>query len=368
MRVLICPDKFRGTVTAAQAAAAIEGGWRRARPGDVLDVAPMADGGEGTLDAFLGGGGRAIATRAAGPRGNTVDAVFAVLPDGTAVIESARAIGLSLLDPARRDPRRTTSRGVGDLLRCAFDQGASRVLVCLGGSATNDAGVGMAAALGARFLDAQGRPIPDGGQALLGLTHVDLTGLDHRLRTIDIVGLTDVRNPLCGPSGASVTFAPQKGATEGDAWMLDRALAHLAAVTARDIGVSFSDEPGAGAAGGLGFGLAAFCGASLRSGAEEVARTLRLERRAADADLVITGEGAVDASSFEGKVVGTVLGLADVVRTPAVVLCGRAEVAPPGVDLVSLTATQGADAALGNARLALERAAEEVGRRIEEAA
>lgn len=366
MRVLVCPDKFRGTLTARQAAEAFETGWRRVRPNDDLVLLPMADGGEGTLEALLGPGDRRLTVPVAGPLGDRMQADLGLMDDGTAVVETARAAGLALLDPARRDPRRTATRGVGDLLRAALDRDARRVLVCLGGSATNDGGAGMARALGARFLDGAGAEIGEGGAALLGLTRIDLTPLDPRLPHVEIVGLTDVDNPLCGPTGASAVFGPQKGASSEDIRLLDGALGHLAAVANRDLGVDLAREPGAGAAGGLGFGLMAFLGARLRPGALAVADSLGLEERMAAVDLVVTGEGAFDETSRHTKVVGTVLGLAALARTRAMVVCGRAEVQPDGVEVVSLTEEAGEEAALGDARRSVEAVAAGLAARLGE--
>jgi len=367
MRLLVCPDKFRGTLTARQAAEAFETGWRRVRPNDDLVLLPMADGGEGTLEALLGGpGDRRLTVPATGPLGDQIRADLGLMGDGTAVVEMARAAGLGLLDPARRDPRRTTTRGVGDLLRAALGGGARRLLVSLGGSATNDGGVGMARALGARFLDGAGAEIGEGGAALLSLARIDLTPLDPRVPRVEVVGLTDVDSPLCGPTGASVVFGLQKGASPDHVRLLDGALGHLAAVVNRDLGVDLAHEPGAGAAGGLGFGLMAFLGARLRPGAVAVADALGLEERLTAADLVVTGEGAFDETSRHGKVVGTVLGLAELARTPVVVVCGRAECRPEGVEVVSLTEEVGEEAALGDARHAVEAAAAGLATRVGE--
>lgn len=353
MRVLVCPDKFRGTLVAAEAAEAIATGWRRARPGDDLDVAPMADGGEGTAEAIAGAGSRRVRARVRGPLGDPVDAGIALRADGTAVVESASAAGIALLAPTRRNPRRTSTLGVGDLVRVALDRSAREVLVCLGGSATNDGGAGMATALGARFLDASGSPIREGGEGLLDLARIDVAGLDARLAGVRVTGLADVRNPLTGPRGASAVFGPQKGASDDDVWLLDRALRHLAAVAGRDLGVSPSEEPGAGAAGGLGFGLVAFVGARLRPGAAAVADAIDLEARVREADLVITGEGALDATSLDGKVVGHVLALARAAGIPAVVVCGRAQGVVDGVTVRSLVEEVGREAALSEPRSSL---------------
>ncbi|MGZ4148608.1 MAG: glycerate kinase [Actinomycetota bacterium] len=357
MRVLVCPDKFRGTATAPQVAAALETGWLRARPDDVVDLLPLADGGEGTLDALAAGEPLRRVT-VAGPLGDPVGAAFAMRADRTAVIESARAIGLDLLSPARRDPRRTTTRGVGELIGSALDAGARRILVGLGGSATNDGGAGLAQALGVRLLDAAGHPVAPGGFALLGLDRIDLRGLDPRLASAEVVGLTDVDNPLTGPYGASAVFGPQKGAGLDDVWALDRALGRLAAVVHRDLGLDVAGDPGAGAAGGLGYGLCVFAGARLRSGAASVASAVGLHERVAVADLVVTGEGALDATSLGTKVVGEVLRMAELCGRPVAVVCGRADVRPQGVDVVALVEEVGQDTALGDVRGALVTAGE----------
>jgi glycerate kinase len=338
MRVLVCPDKFRGTLSAPQAAEAIETGWRRIRPGDELDLLPLADGGEGSLDTLTSVGGQLRKTVVDGPLRDPVDTEFGLLPDGTGIVESARAIGHEVVPANRRDPGRTTTRGVGGLMRAALDAGARRVLVCLGGSVTNDGGAGMARALGARFVGADGVSLPEGGKALLSLASIDVRLMDPRIVRTDIVGLTDVDNPLVGPQGASAVFAPQKGASPDDVWLLDRALGHLAAVVERDLGVDATTEPGAGAAGGLGFGLLVFCGARLRPGIEAIAAVTGLDRRIDRADLVLTGEGELDASSLRGKVVGAVLERASLAGTPAAILCGRNALGPvEGVEVTSLT-------------------------------
>jgi len=248
MRVLVCPDKFRGTLTARQAGDAIARGWRRSRPTDDVEIVPLADGGEGTLDVLAPAddpGATRLTRRVSGPLGDGVDAAFGMRGE-TAVIEMARASGLELVPPERRAPWRTTTRGTGELIGAALDAEARRVLVCLGGSATNDGGVGMAAALGGRFLDVDGAEIGDGAGALVSLDRLDAGPVLDRMRTVEVIGVTDVDNPLCGPAGASAVFGPQKGASPDDVVVLDRALAHLAAIAARDLGVDRSHEPGAG--------------------------------------------------------------------------------------------------------------------------
>jgi glycerate kinase len=364
MRVLVCPDKFRGTMTARQAAEAIARGWLRDRPSDALDVVPLADGGEGTLDVLAPAGSsdaRRVARTVTGPLGDSVDAQFGMRGD-VGIVEMARASGLELLSPERRDPTRTTTRGTGELMAAAIDAGARRLLVCLGGSATNDAGVGMATALGGRFLDASGRAVGDGGGALVALGRIDVSLPLARMREVEVVGVTDVDNPLCGPTGASAVFGPQKGASPDDVVLLDRALAHVAAIAARDVGVDLSHEPGAGAAGGLGFGLLAFCGGRLRPGVEIVMDAVGFSRRLEAADLVITGEGSFDEQSLRGKVAAGVLAAAGLARTPVTILCGVSSADAPGAMVRSLVDLVGEEAALGDARMSLEALASAVAR------
>jgi glycerate 2-kinase len=361
MRVLVAPDKFRGTLTARQAAEAIEAGWRRARPADLLDLVPMADGGEGTMDAVVSGAGAEVETvRVTGPLGDAVDAAFGLVPgeDGPlGVVEMARASGLDLIAASRRDPKRATTRGTGELMARAIERGATRLLVCLGGSATNDGGSGMAAALGCRFLDAKEQPLADGGAALLSLARIDVTPMPPSVRALTVWGACDVDNPLTGPTGASAIYGPQKGASDDDVWLLDRALGHLAAIAHRDLGIDLKDEPGAGAAGGLGFGLLAFVGARLRRGVDVVMDSVGLRERMADVDLVITGEGALDEQSLRGKVPAGILEAARTHGVPVAILCGRAEIRPEGVPVIAMVDLVGAEAALGDARTSLEEAA-----------
>lgn len=370
MRVLVAPDKFRGTLTARGAAEAIETGWLRTRPGDDLELVPMADGGEGTLDALVAAlGGHIVEIEVSGPLGDRVRAAIGLVQgDGglTGVVEMARASGLELIGPTRRDPTHATTRGTGEMIRAVLDRGARRVIVCMGGSATNDAGAGMAAALGARFLDASGSPVRDGGAALSEVVRIDLTSMDPRVASVSMQGATDVDNPLTGTSGASVVYGPQKGASADDVWELERALGHFAAVVHRDLGVDLRHEPGAGAAGGLGFGLMAFCGARLRSGVSVVTEAVGLDIRMARADLAITGEGSLDAQTLHGKVPAGVMRVAELHDVPVAILCGRACVRPPGITVVSMTDRVGSEAALQDARRSLELLAVELAGRADE--
>ncbi|MGZ8582277.1 MAG: glycerate kinase family protein [Actinomycetota bacterium] len=372
MRILVAPDKFRGTLTARQAAEAFATGWRRERPDDDLELVPMADGGEGTMDALVESlGGRVEATTVTGPMGDPVDAAFGLVPSrgGTlGVVEMARASGLALLDEDRRDPLRTTTRGTGELMARAIDAGADRLVVCIGGSATNDGGVGMASALGGRFLDASGNPIADGGEALVTLARIDLSRMHPSLARVHVTGACDVDNPLTGPSGASAVYGPQKGASADDVAVLDRALGHLAAVVERDLAIGLRDESGAGAAGGLGFGLMAFCGARLHPGVEVVMDAVGLVERITAADLVITGEGSLDEQSLHGKTPAGVLTACRLAEVPAAIVCGRATIEVPGVPIMSLVDRVGERVALGDARSALIAAAEDLATQARELA
>jgi len=364
MRVLIAPDKFRGTLTAAQAARAVATGWRRARPDDEVVEVPMADGGEGTLDAMVDAlDGERRRASVHGPLGDAVGAEYGIVPGPSgvmAVVEMARASGLALIGEARRDPKRTTTRGTGELILAALGAAPAEVVVCIGGSATNDGGAGLAQALGVQLLDRAGGEIGPGGAALLDLQRIDVSGVEPAVRRTRFLVACDVENPLTGPQGASVVFGPQKGATADDVLLLDRALGHLAAVIFRDLGLDVRDLPGGGAAGGLGAGLVAFLGAHLRPGVELVMNAVDLGRRMEGADLVVTGEGTLDEQSLHGKVPVGVIEAARGRGVPAIVLCGRAEVRPRDVPLFDLVGRFGEDRAMTDSRAALEDLAEEV--------
>jgi len=364
MRVLIAPDKFRGTLTAAQAAHAVASGWRRARPGDTVVEVPMADGGEGTLDALVEAlDGASHPASVNGPLGDPVDAEYGIVsgPSGvTAVVEMARASGLALIGEARRDPTRTSTGGTGELIRAALGHGPAEVIVCIGGSATNDGGAGLAQALGVRLLNASGGEIGPGGASLLDLERIDVSGLEPAVTRTRFLVACDVDSPLTGPRGASVVYGPQKGATSADVLLLDRALGHMAAVIYRDLGLDVRGLAGGGAAGGLGAGMVAFLGAHLRAGVDVVMDAVGLDRRLAAADLVVTGEGAVDRQSLHGKVPDGVIGAARAAGVPAIVLCGRAEARLLDVPVFDLVGRFGEHRAMTDARAALEDLAEEV--------
>lgn len=323
MRIVIAPQEFKGTLTAAEAAMAMAEGVRRAVPEAGLDTVPLSDGGPGLVDAILSSrGGRLIRTPVHDPLGRHVEAAWALLDDGAAVIEMAAAAGLTLLREDERDPCSTTTYGVGELASAALDAGARRLIIGVGGSATNDGGAGMACALGVRFLDAEGRELPPGGGPLAALDRIDITGIDPRVRQAEAVAATDVRNPLCGPEGASIVYGPQKGASPDVARELDAALSHYARVVERDLGVSIRDIPGSGAAGGLGAGLIAFLGAEIRSGFDIVAETVSLRERLRGADLLLTGEGRLDRQTAYGKAVARVAAMAREEGVPVVVIAG----------------------------------------------
>jgi glycerate kinase len=369
VQVLVAPDKFRGTLTAPEAAAAIATGWRTARPRDVVDTAPLADGGEGTMKTLVAAlGGTEHRARVSGPIGRPVDAPYGITgppDDRTAIVESAAASGLALIPEGRRNPLRASSRGTGELILAALSQRPRRLIICLGGTGINDGGVGMAAALGARFEDAAGEPIRSGAAGLADLARIDVTSMDPRLRQVTATAATDVDNPLTGPAGASIVFGPQKGASTEDAVVLDRWLVHLAAVVHRDLGIDLRDAPGAGAAGGMWFGLMAFVGARVRPGFAVVSAAVDLERRLARAQLAITGEGRFDGQSPRGKTPAGVIALARGAAIPVVLICGEILGPVDGLgNTVSLVERFGRDAALHDARRSLETAAAEVARTV----
>lgn len=323
MRILIAPQSFKGSADAVRVAAAIAEGLRRAWPDARCDELPLADGGEGTVRALVRAtGGRLRRSRVHDPLGREIDAEWGILGDGaTAIVEMAAASGLPLLRDDERDPRRTSTRGTGELILEAATSGASRIVVGIGGSATNDGGSGMARAFGYRFLDRAGRDLPEGGAALKDLHRIE-GQTDPRLIRPRIEVASDVRNPLCGPEGASAVYGPQKGATPEMVAELDAALARYADVVEDFVGHDVRNVPGAGAAGGLGAGLIAFLDAHLRSGAELVMEATGFERRLGEADLVVTGEGRVDAQSSYGKLTGSVIAAAKRASKPAGMVAG----------------------------------------------
>ena len=304
MKIVIAPQGFKGNLTALQVARAIEEGIKRVVPDTQTTIKPMADGGEGTVQALVDAtGGKMIATEVTGPLGKPVTAQWGILSDKvTAVIEMAAASGLPLVPPEKRDPLVTTTHGTGELIVAALDNGCRKLITGIGGSATNDGGAGMAQALGARLLDAKGKELPSGGTALAQLERIDISQMDSRLTDFKVTLASDVNNPLCGPNGASAIYGPQKGATETQVRQLDAALSHYADIIQRDLGIDLRDAPGAGAAGGLGLGLMVFLKARPIPGIDVIIKATDLMADLEGADLVFTAEGRIDCQSAMGKV------------------------------------------------------------------
>jgi len=320
-KIVLVPDSFKGTMTSAEVCGIMGAAVRAVLPEAEVVALPVADGGEGSAAAFLSalGGSREELT-VTGPDGEPVAAFFGLLPDGTAVIEMAAAAGLPLT--ARRDPERATTFGVGELMRRAAERGARRLILCLGGSATNDGGCGAAAACGVKFLGRGGEEFVPVGGTLRDIASVDLSGLCPALREISVVAMCDIDNPLCGPCGAAAVFGPQKGADAAMTARLDAGLEHLAGILRRDLGREVLTLPGGGAAGGMGAGAAAFFGAELKMGIETVLDTVDFEHRLAGADLVLTGEGRLDSQSLRGKVVAGVARRAARKGVPTIAVVG----------------------------------------------
>ncbi|TDC73497.1 glycerate kinase [Streptomyces hainanensis] len=324
-RVLIAADKFKGSLTAAEVAEHVAAGIREARSGVVVEALPVADGGDGTVDAAVAGGFTPHEVSVTGPLGLPVTASFA-LRDGTAVIEMAQASGLRLLPPFTFAPLTATTYGTGELITAALDAGARTVVLGVGGSATTDGGAGMLAALGARLLDVDGDPLPGGGGPLRELATADLTRLDPRLKDTEFVLASDVDNPLTGPQGAAAVYGPQKGADPMDVEALDSALAHFARVLGETEGARAAEcaaAPGAGAAGGVGFGALIGLGAVFRPGIEVLLEVLGFEKALAQAELVITGEGSLDEQTLRGKAPAGVAAAATAAGRRVVAVCGR---------------------------------------------
>jgi glycerate kinase len=344
MRIVIAPDKYKGSLSAAEVAAAMARGIRRSLPAAEIIICPMADGGEGTLESVeQNAGAEPRRAEVAGPLpGQTVTARWAYVPAGAVVekgqagelpagllrpdepaafIEMAQASGFELVPPGRGDPMAATTFGTGQLIAGAMDAGCTQIIVGIGGSATVDGGTGMASALGFRFLDAEGNPLPGGGGSLGRIRSIDAAGRDPRLALTRFLVASDVDNPLTGPDGAARIFGPQKGASVEQVEELEAGLANLGSLL-KDRDIDIVDLPGAGAAGGLGAGLVAFCGASIVSGVRLVASLAGLKARMMGADLVITGEGSYDSQTARGKTPAGVAELASEAGVPVVIIAG----------------------------------------------
>ncbi|WP_130831432.1 glycerate kinase [[Erwinia] mediterraneensis] len=324
MKIVIAPDSYKESLSALEVASAIEAGFRDIFPHAHYVKLPVADGGEGTVEAMVAAtGGKIVRLAVTGPLGEEVEAFYGLSGDErTAFIEMAAASGLELVPAARRDPRVTTSYGTGELIKNALDRGVSHFIIGIGGSATNDGGAGMMQALGAQLLDEQGQQIGFGGGALATLARIDIARLDARISRCRFEVACDVTNPLTGDEGASAIFGPQKGATPQLVQQLDAALAHYAAIIQRDLDIDVLNIPGGGAAGGMGAALHAFCQAELRRGVEIVTAALGLAEQVKDATLVITGEGRIDSQTVHGKVPIGVAKVAKSFNKPVIAIAG----------------------------------------------
>ncbi|PQV64224.1 glycerate kinase [Abditibacterium utsteinense] len=337
MKIVIAPDSFKGSLSAPQVCEALQNGARRVFPDAQFEICPLADGGEGTLDVLVqNAGGFFKTTRVQNPLGESIEAQWGILPDGRAVIEMAHASGLTLISPEKRDAKNASTFGTGQLIRAALGAGCREILVCIGGSATTDGGAGAMAALGAIFRDEHDVVLRRGGADLRRLHSIDLRFLEPKLQKAQITVLCDVSNPLCGENGAARVYGPQKGATSEDVEILDSALGNFARVCHKKCGEDFSNRSGAGAAGGLGFGLMIFCGASARSGIEVVLEAANFEERLRGADLVLTGEGALDSQTLRGKVVAGVCRAAKPQKIKVVAFGGKVDLSGAQMDELGL--------------------------------
>jgi len=303
MKIVVAPDSFKGSLTAIEVSDAIEKGIREIFPEAEIIKIPMADGGEGTVQCLVNATrGKILEEKVIGPLGDEVLASYGILADKkTAVIEMAAASGLTLVPEGKRNPLITTTYGTGQLIKAALDKGCRKMIIGIGGSATNDGGAGMVQALGVKLLDQEGEEIGFGGGELKKIIRIDISCLDNRLSNTKVLVASDVNNPLCGPKGASRIYGPQKGATPEVIEELDKSLAHFAELIKRDLYKDIKDVPGAGAAGGLGSSLMTFLNAELRPGIEIIIEVVKLEQAIKDADLVITGEGKIDSQTIYGK-------------------------------------------------------------------
>ena len=356
MKIVIAPQAFKGSISALDAAIAIESGVLNVLPYAETVLVPVADGGDGTLETLVeGSGGTVRTTSVTGPLRERRDAAWGALGDGvTAVIEMARMSGLALVPLDARDPMHSTTYGLGEAIGTALDEGFRRFIVGIGGSATNDAGAGMAQALGVSLTNRSGTSLPSGGAALADLEHIDLTRLDSRIAESTFMVACDVTNPLTGPEGASAIYGPQKGATPEMVTELDSALGNFAEVVRRDVGVDVEPMQGSGAAGGLGGGMVAFLNAELRAGVDIIMETVNIEQQLEGADLVITGEGALDYQTVYNKAPIGVAQRAQRLGVPVVAIAGILG------DRYELVHEHGIDAALSipNGPMTLEVASE----------
>ncbi|KQX63504.1 MULTISPECIES: glycerate kinase [unclassified Streptomyces] len=368
--MLVAADKFKGSLTAVEVAERVTAGLRRVVPDLEVEALPVADGGDGTVAAAVAAGFERREVRVAGPLGQEVTAAFAVRGD-TAVVEMAEASGLQRLPAGVFAPLTASTYGSGELLRAALDAGVRTIVFGVGGSATTDGGAGMLSALGARFLDADGEPVPPGGGGLAELARADLSELDPRLAAVELVLASDVDNPLTGPKGAPAVYGPQKGASPDDVGTLDAALAHYAKVLETELGAKaaeYAAAPGAGAAGGIGYG-ALLIGARFRAGIEVMLDVLGFAPALARADLVITGEGSLDEQTLHGKAPAGVAAAARAAGKEVVAVCGRLALPPAALGRAGIRraypltdAEPDVARCISDAGPILERVAERIGR------
>lgn len=331
LKIVVAPDSFKGSLSSTEIAQAIGQGIHKVDPSIQVLKVPVADGGEGTVDALISAtGGKIIPVKVTGPLLEEVDSFYGMSGDGqTAFIEMAAASGLALLNRNEYNVMKANSYGTGELILHALDSGCRRIIIGLGGSATNDGGLGLLQALGIRFFDRYQFDLPFGGRSLQDLFGFDLSRIDQRLKNIDFVIACDVDNPLCGPQGASAIFGPQKGASAAEVKLLDDGLRNFAAVIERDLGKQVAAIPGGGAAGGMGAGLMAFLDARLVNGVDLIIKANDLEASIADADYVITGEGKIDHQTQFGK---TPLGIAQLAKKHGIPVIGIAGILEPDID------------------------------------
>jgi len=377
MRIVIAPDSFKESLDAQAVAQAVARGLRRVLPNIETVCVPVADGGEGTTEALVAATAGSVKTQnVTGPLGRPLDALWGLLGEQsdtplTAVVETASASGLDKLSSDERDALHATTLGTGELIRVALDQGVRRIMLGLGGSATNDGGTGLLSALGVRFLDAQGRLLEPGGASLARLASIDLMGLDPRVYETEFLVACDVDNPLLGARGASAIFGPQKGASPAQVEQLDAALAHFADMSAHIQGRDSRDVPGAGAAGGLGYALVQYLDARMAPGIDLVLEAVKFDELLTGADLVITGEGRVDGQSLSGKTPVGVARWAKRHQLPVIALCGSVGAGAEGVHSVGIdalfTVVPGVctlQQAMADAAANVERTAGQIGRML----
>ncbi len=372
MKILIAPDSFKGSNSSLNVADAIAEGIQRVLPDAITEKVPIGDGGEGTVEALVAANeGDLVSVEVSGPLGDPVKAGYGIIDENTAVLEMAAASGLDLVPAAKREVTRASTYGTGEMISHALDQGVREIIIGIGGSATNDGGTGMATALGYRFLDRDGGELSPGGGSLSKIARIDASHVDPRIAETVFRVACDVSNPLTGERGASAVYGPQKGATEDDVKLLDEGLGRLAELVRRDMGIEAAEKPGAGAAGGLGYGLTVFCGASLETGIDIVLDAVNFEKRIEDVDLVITGEGKIDGQTAYGKVPIGVARRAKVYGVPVLVIAGDIGegiegVYEAGIDAVmsSVNRAMSLEEAMSNSRELIIDAAERAMRMV----